>query len=654
MGRYKFRWANLGPDVLAGLADQIGADGDAVEALTSTYGARPKEEFVRDTWPQLIDIWLRRDEDRLRRLAERVASRGVGDQTINRSTETGQAEFLRSCRNTTVLRADVLAMLIERGEQNEPGEAPQSREHSSGDLRSLPSTVFPSGGEPFTEWVAAQLETVYGEGLKPDDDGDIPIRSGSSVTYLRPIDDELPRLEFFSIVVTGVTPTAEMLDMISQLDQGIVVGKLVLLGDTVQLQHVLLATGLSAEQMAATLDLLGASADALDDLLAERLGGATFLPANQPEVADDEQPGDAEVLQEESASRTPVSGRVPSGDVGLRAINELREALQIDDAWMTPFDRGFSWWSYRLAQHVSVDAVQSDGRMDFATVRITTDVVREVTRPDAAVEWVSLANTQQTLNALIWDANARVIRECCTAVVTEENLGWLGKVILAAAAMQNTAAHSRAPSLAETVGGVPAESAHPATGRRDDPDEILLVPEQVIASAGQQPSAFHGDLIEALEPFVQQQMGLMGFADESGFSCEIPYTSSISALEASALGGAVTPGTALVRIDADIAHPQYGSGALLTMHLPGAMPRRQTAEWASWLNQLEAATTTDTSLLGAWCPDPAGDDAATALAFVAFIPSLLARGGLLQNLVIYQTGRARLAASYLGPQGASS
>jgi|GEM_PF-3813126 len=652
MGRYKFQWVNTGPDVLAALGVALGVDGDVVEALVARYGARPKDAFIADMWPGLLDIWLSRDHDSLHRLADTIAARNVGDQSIDRSTPGGQSEFLRSCRNTSGLRSDVLAAWIERGEQGAAETARQVQPRQTARSEPELAETFDAGAVSLTDWLLSQLETGFGDALEVDDDGDIPIVAGSSVTYLRPIDDDLPRVEIFSILVTGVEPSESLAEVVAALNESLIVGKAVLVEDTLQLQHTLLVTGLGAEQLVATVKLVAASADRLDDLLAEKLGGSTFLQVDSDEDAaavdgpDSVPPEGPTTLR--SGDLGPVSLIRQGSDVGLAVIDQLRELLMIDDEWLMTFDRGFSWWGFRLAQHVIVDLPQSDGRMDFATVRISTEVVREVTNADQAVQWVNVANAQQTLSALVWDAERRTIRECCTAVITEENVGWLVPILSTAAVMQNSAAHSRAHGLAPAVGGIPAESTHPLNGRRSELDNILLAPEQVIAVSGRESSAFHGGLVEVLESFVQQ-MGLLGFSDDSGFSCEVPYTGSTTAMEASALGGAMVPNTALVRIDADVAHPQYGNGALVTLRLPTSMPYKQTAEWACWLNQVEATSMTDTTLLGAWCPDPTGGDNGP-LAFVAFVPNVLARPGLLQNLVLYQAVRAKLAATYLPPR----
>ena len=41
-------------------------------------------------------------------------------------------------------------------------------------------------------------------------------------------------------------------------------------------------------------------------------------------------------------------------DVGLRLLDSLYEQMMIDDQWALRRERGFTWWAYRLAQHVEV------------------------------------------------------------------------------------------------------------------------------------------------------------------------------------------------------------------------------------------------------------------------------------------------------------
>lgn len=63
MPRYKFCWSNLPDALLHQLYRQLVEGGeDAADALKQIYGARPKDEFVREAWPILRDEWLGRDK----------------------------------------------------------------------------------------------------------------------------------------------------------------------------------------------------------------------------------------------------------------------------------------------------------------------------------------------------------------------------------------------------------------------------------------------------------------------------------------------------------------------------------------------------------------------------------------------------------------
>lgn len=214
--------------------------------------------------------------------------------------------------------------------------------------------------------------------------------------------------------------------------------------------------------------------------------------------------------------------------------------------------------------------------------------------------------------------------------------------------MQNASAHSRARALAEVLHGEAAVSSHPASGERPQPDDILGVPEQVIAATGKESSHFVGPLTQGLEAFLKEWF-FLGSADSDGMTCEVPFTGSSPALAEVALGVAPhrPPETCLVRIFSDVEHPDYGHGALLVMMLPVNFPEEQAATVANQLNLLEATTEIPTQLLGAWCLDPTSEPK-THIAFNAFLPNILAGSFLLENMILTQANRSQ----YFGADGA--
>lgn len=330
-------------------------------------------------------------------------------------------------------------------------------------------------------------------------------------------------------------------------------------------------------------------------------------------------------------------------DVGIQAVEYLFTQLMVDEAWAVREPRGFTWWAYRLAQHVEAGIPTWDGQREVCEVRVWTEVANDVDASRDVAMVMGITNQQQTLSALAWDPVEQTVTECCKVVVHEENIGWLGELLATAAVMQNTAAHSRAHGVANAVGGVPAASNHPRNGERPEMDDTLNVPAQAIAPAGKDGSAFAGALTEGLGAFVGQ-LGLVGSSDADGFTCEVPFTGSRSV--ALVLQTNEPPETSLLQIFSDVAHPEYGHGALMILSPPVMFEKEQVAAAANRLNLMEVTEVTDTALLGAWCPDPTNDDG-NSIAFNAFFPSALARPGILKNQIIYQSVRSQRSAPLL-------
>jgi hypothetical protein len=332
-------------------------------------------------------------------------------------------------------------------------------------------------------------------------------------------------------------------------------------------------------------------------------------------------------------------------DPGLKAVELLYQQLQIDDRWSVRRDRGFTWWSYRLAQHVEASepfkAIDGQERCD---VRIWTDVANAVPAHEdpGAPDAMTKANELQTMSALIWNDNDHTVSEHCSSLVHRETVESWSKILSTAAIFQNTHAHSIARTLAKDIGAHVAESRHPESGERPDVDDILHVPDAPMQGA--EPSRFAGPLMERLSApgSILESLSSMTNGDANGLTAEFPYSGEAPAAVAVVTNHPLE--TALLQIMTDVPHPQFGSGALIILKLPMKVPERDASGSANVLNFLEGTTRTETCLLGAWCIAPNTTD---TLAFVSFIPSFLARGGVLENFCIYNAVRTRWAYSVM-------
>lgn len=326
-------------------------------------------------------------------------------------------------------------------------------------------------------------------------------------------------------------------------------------------------------------------------------------------------------------------------DIGLQLVDSLYEQLMVDDQWAERHERGFTWWSYRLAQHVEVGPPAPSADRQVCPVRIWTDVVQEVDPATNPAQLLGPINVQATLNALAWDSATATISECCTAQVHNENFDWLSKVLVTAAVLQNAAAHARAGFLAEQCRGVAAATTHPTSGERPDMDDLLNVP-VTIADEGSEPSRFAGPRMERAGRFLER-MGFFGSADPTGLTCQIPFTGREPA---SAPAGVPAPQLSLVQVFTDVPHPELGNGMLVVMRLPIHAETYVAALQANELNVAEVQGDSQNQLLGAWCPDPTS---AAALAFCCFVPNALASWVRVENLLSYQGGRSVFAAERL-------
>ncbi|OBK86348.1 hypothetical protein A5648_05870 [Mycolicibacter sinensis] len=325
----------------------------------------------------------------------------------------------------------------------------------------------------------------------------------------------------------------------------------------------------------------------------------------------------------------------------MQMLDHLYDKLMIDEQWSVRRERGFTWWGYRLAQHIEVSPPIRSHDLDVCIVRIWTEVARDVDPATDPAELLAAVNMQSTMSALVWDPKTATITECCTAVVHAENAAWLWKILMTAAVLQNTAAHSRAHAIADACGGTPAASNHPTSGERPELDDMLNSPEHVIAPVGAEESRFTGALAEGLGKFAWE-MGWYGSSDETGIVCEVPYTGNRPLILQDAHAPDTARETALVRIFTDQPHPEFGNGALVLMQLPVNPGAEESTKLANRLNIIESHGDLSTPLLGAWCPDMSREDH-DGLAFCSFLPNVLARPGLLENQIVYQAARAQFA-----------
>ena len=123
----------------------------------------------------------------------------------------------------------------------------------------------------------ALAEFVAGADLVPDGDGDLPIRVGSALMFVRSVAGRPPLLQVFSPLVSGVDVTPALLDAINDINRHILFGRVFWTDREVVVSMELTAVGITAPQIAFACIQLGNLADHLDDVLRGRFGGRTMF-----------------------------------------------------------------------------------------------------------------------------------------------------------------------------------------------------------------------------------------------------------------------------------------------------------------------------------------------------------------------------------------
>ena len=115
MPRYRFQWSHLPTELLEAIHHALleGA-GDTAEALQKFYGARPKDDFVKEAWSTLRESWLSHDKRSRERVVDAVRKVRREDGRI--TNRRSQMDYLRQLRNAKNLRCAVLQEFIRFGE----------------------------------------------------------------------------------------------------------------------------------------------------------------------------------------------------------------------------------------------------------------------------------------------------------------------------------------------------------------------------------------------------------------------------------------------------------------------------------------------------------------------------------------------------------
>ncbi|GAA2713839.1 hypothetical protein ACFY2R_04750 [Micromonospora olivasterospora] len=224
------------PGVLAGSGEHFGLAGETAEAtriaallsrtLRDVYGA-PHPAFL---------VYLIQDAE-----GEPVAVEALGTARGEFGTDrTAEADLDEALAAAQAVEGDVLD-LAER-------------------VRTVVSTMLKSNADQ----------------LQVDSDGDINIRAGSAMVFVR-VRDNPPLVDVFSPVLTEVEPTERLYVKLSELTNRMPIGRLYCADDTVWASIPVFGRNFQAGHLMLAVQVMTGLADELDDRLHGEFGGRRFF-----------------------------------------------------------------------------------------------------------------------------------------------------------------------------------------------------------------------------------------------------------------------------------------------------------------------------------------------------------------------------------------
>jgi hypothetical protein len=124
--------------------------------------------------------------------------------------------------------------------------------------------------------VVASLLKTTPDALSVDPDGDIGIRSGSAMVFVR-VRDNPPLVDVFSPVLTEIQPTEKLYTKLSELTNRMPIGRLYCTNDTVWASVPVFGRDFQATHLMLAVQVMTGLADELDDRLHGEFGGKRFF-----------------------------------------------------------------------------------------------------------------------------------------------------------------------------------------------------------------------------------------------------------------------------------------------------------------------------------------------------------------------------------------
>lgn len=330
-----------------------------------------------------------------------------------------------------------------------------------------------------------------------------------------------------------------------------------------------------------------------------------------------------------------MAKRSSTFDLGQQTLKMYRKLMSIDDAWLEPQERGFSWWSGPLAQQVWASPPWQDQEGDIFQLVAETDICTGGTTEDLATALDGVMGLVP-LSCIVRDRETGTLRLRCSVVLHTAVAPRLQKLFCHAASLQQSLAYQIAPILTEKLGSHPAVSDHPKSGRRPDFDEMANIASNLFQPMGERPSAWNDRSEHAAVASSLSALGVIATTDHPmGQLCVGLGVGDTQGPPPGAVG------PAMLVLHAEEELPFVGKGAAIVLIQPPGFAKTQPPPTSLDLNGWETAEPDHPHVLGSWAGSPS--ETSGDFFHTCFLPNAVYAPGLLLDLFVAMAARARWA-----------
>lgn len=317
-------------------------------------------------------------------------------------------------------------------------------------------------------------------------------------------------------------------------------------------------------------------------------------------------------------------------DPGLLALDKLYRDFMVDDEWSVRSERQFEWVGHRLSQTISAAPGVKDDGLDVYKINSRTNVLRSVKASEDKIHRILAEQNQYAVGSCyIYDPKSKSVRSECWIYLHQEVWDWKTKFFSCFVLTQLCISEDQANYLADELDAEVDVYAHPASGLRNTPDDMMGIVMSVFQPEGQKPSLF-------ADKFEFETVG-----EEARKS---PYAATIGgSAEGIALETSFGDYTALSILTTQMAHPLLGNGLTGLVKIPSPATQEEGCRIADYLNRAESIEFHYGHQLGAWCFDRSGSDTSGSITYRFFYPNIVYRKGMIFDAAYSAVGRARWA-----------